>query len=87
MIAMDDVHPASAGQRSQAGADCVNLSAAAATLIGDASAKVGRSRLAQLGALSLRRLLKALHDSRRLESERVLTRYRHLIGRPDDQAQ
>jgi hypothetical protein len=65
MTTMDSTHPANAGID-------------AAALLRDASVNVGRSPLARFATRSLRRLVQALHDSRRLESERVLARYRYL---------
>jgi hypothetical protein len=65
MISMDSTHPGNSGID-------------AAALLRDASVNAGRSRLARFATRSLRRLLRALHDSRRLESQRVLARYRHL---------
>ena len=73
MTAMSNASPASTG-------------IGTATLLRDANATVGRSRLARFAGWCVRELLEALHDSRRLESERVLARYHHLIAEPDNQA-
>ena len=65
MISMNDAHPANAGID-------------ATMAVRDASASVRRSRFACFIVRSVPRLLRALHESRRLEGERVLARYRHL---------
>jgi hypothetical protein len=65
MTSMDSTHPANAGID-------------AATVVRDVGGSIGRSRFARFVARCMRRLLRALHESRRLESERVLARYRYL---------
>jgi hypothetical protein len=74
MTSIDSTHPANAG-----------IDAAAA--VRDASASVRQSRFVRVVMRCVARLLRTLHESRSLESERVLARYRHLIGESDDQAE
>ena len=45
-----------------------------------ALASPGRSRFARLIDQCTRGLLQALHESRRLEGERAIARYRHLVA-------
>jgi hypothetical protein len=75
--------PANLGQRSQARADGVNLSAHATRLARDVGASLGRSRFGRLVGQCTRGLLRALHESRRLDSERVIARHRHLVADAD----
>jgi hypothetical protein len=65
MTSIDSTHPANAGIDP-------------ATVVRDVGASVRRSGVARFARRCVARLLRALHESRRLESERVLARYRYL---------
>jgi len=72
MISMDNTHPANAG------IDADRVRSACVDSVRDAGASVRRSRFARSVARCVERLLRALHESRRLEGERVMACYRHL---------
>jgi hypothetical protein len=74
MTSMDNTHPANAGID-------------AATVVRDVGGSIGRSRFARFVARCMRRLLRALHESRHLESRRVIACYQHLACDSDKPAE